>query len=205
MKVCVLGSRHVTDADVVAWAIWESGYHVTELVSGCAPGADSLGIAWALERGTLIKRFPAKWREQGRAAGPIRNKAMARYADAFVVVWDGKSRGTADMLRQIHLQNKPYHLVMLDDWVPCDVRGWRRGLPLAPIIQPEAASPSVLGHQLRGFEAYDRLPGDHLRRRFKKELDPGPARGGGHGTVHEGASDLCPILVDQTRKDAPGR
>jgi hypothetical protein len=31
-------------------------------------------------------------------AGPIRNGEMAKYADALIVFWDGKSRGTKNMI-----------------------------------------------------------------------------------------------------------
>ena len=43
------------------------------------------------------KRFPADWDKHGRAAGPIRNAQMARYADAVALFPGG--RGTASMRR----------------------------------------------------------------------------------------------------------
>ena len=33
-----------------------------------------------------------------RSAGPIRNKQMAEYADTLFAFWDGKSRGTKNMI-----------------------------------------------------------------------------------------------------------
>ena len=68
------------------------------IVSGGASGADALGERYAKDRGLAVKRFPAQWQAYGRAAGPIRNQAMAKYADALVAFWDGKSRGTANMI-----------------------------------------------------------------------------------------------------------
>jgi hypothetical protein len=44
--------------------------------------------------------FPAKWDKYGKAAGPLRNREMAAYADALILVWDGKSRGSANMLAE---------------------------------------------------------------------------------------------------------
>ena len=32
---------------------------------------------------------------------------MAEYADAALVIWDGKSKGSADMLKQMHRLEKP--------------------------------------------------------------------------------------------------
>ena len=40
----------------------------------------------------------AEWIKYGRAAGPRRNKQMAEYADALLAYWDGKSRGTKNMI-----------------------------------------------------------------------------------------------------------
>jgi len=69
-----------------------------EIVSGTAMGADKLGEKYAQERGYKIARFPAKWDEHGRAAGFIRNEEMAKYADALIAFWDGRSKGSEHMI-----------------------------------------------------------------------------------------------------------
>ncbi len=38
------------------------------------------------------------WDIHGKSAGHIRNAEMADYADALIAFWDGKSRGTANMI-----------------------------------------------------------------------------------------------------------
>lgn len=68
------------------------------VISGTARGADRLGERYARERGFLIQKFPADWDRDGNAAGPIRNAKMADNADALIAFWDGKSRGTANMI-----------------------------------------------------------------------------------------------------------
>ena len=74
-----------------------------QIVSGCCRGADALGEQYARKHGIPIKRFPADWLVYGKAAGPIRNRKMAEYAaecdGMLVAFWDGKSRGTASMIR----------------------------------------------------------------------------------------------------------
>lgn len=70
-----------------------------EIISGCARGADTLGERYAAMRGLPCRRFPADWARFGRAAGPLRNAAMAAVADAAVVYWRPGSRGSADMVR----------------------------------------------------------------------------------------------------------
>ena len=69
-----------------------------EIISGGARGADALGERYAKEKGYSIKRFPAEWERYGRSAGPRRNEAMAKYADALLAYWDGESRGTKNMI-----------------------------------------------------------------------------------------------------------
>jgi hypothetical protein len=71
---------------------------ITEVVSGGARGTDREGELWADLNKLPIKRFPANWTKYGHAAGPIRNREMAKYADALVA-FPG-DRGTADMVAQ---------------------------------------------------------------------------------------------------------
>jgi len=69
-----------------------------EIVSGTARGADEMGERFAKEKGYALKQFPADWDTFGKSAGYRRNSQMADYADACVVFWDGKSRGTKHMI-----------------------------------------------------------------------------------------------------------
>lgn len=98
MKTIIAGSRGIEDFDVVAEAVRLSGFAIREVVSGGARGVDRLGELWAARAELPCKVFPADWNKHGRAAGPIRNREMANYADSLVAVWDGKSRGTRDMI-----------------------------------------------------------------------------------------------------------
>ncbi len=70
-----------------------------EIVSGHAKGADLLGEKYAKAKGYGIKLFPADWNTYGLQAGGIRNLKMAEYADYLIAFWDGKSKGTANMIR----------------------------------------------------------------------------------------------------------
>ena len=70
-----------------------------EIVSGLAAGADSLGCLYAHERNLPVKHFPANWNKFGKSAGFKRNLEMASYANAAICFWDGKSKGTQDMIR----------------------------------------------------------------------------------------------------------
>ena len=72
--------------------------NVVVIVSGHAHGADLLGERFAKEFGLSCERHPANWKAFGKAAGLIRNAEMAKYADALIAFWDGKSRGTSHMI-----------------------------------------------------------------------------------------------------------
>lgn len=109
MKVIVAGGRDVTDLLVVSLAIQDSCFQITELVSGGAKGVDDLGELWARTYQVPIRRFPADWNTHGRAAGPIRNKQMAEYADALILIPTG-GPGSRSMLSiwQAIKPSKPY-------------------------------------------------------------------------------------------------
>ena len=102
MKTIIAGGRHhkFSQADRDALDAFHRNHQVTEVVSGGASGADAEGETWAKAHGIPIKRFPADWNTHGRAAGPIRNKQMAEYADAVVLFPGG--RGTASMKSLAH-------------------------------------------------------------------------------------------------------
>jgi len=100
MKVIIAGSRRINDYARVCKAVIDSGFEVTEVVSGRAKGVDTLGEQYAEEHNLPAKLFPADWGQYGRAAGPIRNGQMAEYADALIAIWNGESRGTENMVKQ---------------------------------------------------------------------------------------------------------
>ena len=114
MKVIIAGSRKVEDYKLVAEAMKRCNFKVTEVVSGCATGVDMMGETWARANNLPIKEMPANWYQHGKAAGPIRNREMAEYADAAVIIWDGKSRGTRNMINEMIRKNKPYYIVMTE-------------------------------------------------------------------------------------------
>lgn len=70
----------------------------TELVTGTAKGADQL--VYEFKDQYPIKEFPADWDEHGKKAGPVRNRQMAEYATHLILFWDGKSKGSANMLKE---------------------------------------------------------------------------------------------------------
>jgi len=105
MRTIIAGSRTVNDYALVERAVADSGFILTEVVSGMARGVDTLGERWAAEHGVPVDRKPADWKTYGRRAGYLRNVEMAEYAAAgegpgqLVAIWENGSRGTAHMIR----------------------------------------------------------------------------------------------------------
>lgn len=83
----------------------------SEIVSGEARGADTLGEAWAEEYGVPVKKFPANWNKYGKRAGHVRNELMGNYADELIAFWDGESKGTKDMIDIMIRLKKPVTIV----------------------------------------------------------------------------------------------
>lgn len=101
---------------------------VTEIVSGTAAGIDKSGEFYAEEYNLHCEKFPAPWKEIDHPeavirenqygqydanAGRRRNKQMADYADALLLIWDGKSDGSKNMLETMKKQKKPIYEVIL--------------------------------------------------------------------------------------------
>jgi hypothetical protein len=107
MKVIIAGERDypLTYLDLIK-AIKASGFDITEVVSGHSGNVDLGGEAWAENHKIPVKIFRPDW-IQGRKAGPIRNTKMADYANALILVWTGKGRGSADILTKCKMRNLP--------------------------------------------------------------------------------------------------
>jgi len=98
MKLIIAGGRdYYLTKDEYAW-LDNIGKDVTEVVSGCATGADECGERWARKNRIPIKKFKAEWQRFGKRAGMLRNKDMAFYADALAIFPGGK--GSANMRKE---------------------------------------------------------------------------------------------------------
>lgn len=113
MKVIIAGGRDCNDKSILAEAILNSGFNITEIVSGGATGADALGEAFAKEFMIPLTKFDAQWATHGKAAGPIRNKEMAEYVGklgGLIALWDGNSGGTLDCINKCKDQGVMIHI-----------------------------------------------------------------------------------------------
>lgn len=124
MKLIIAGSRDL-EIDASCGVSLHNLTNITEVVCGMAKGVDLAGKYFAENDWKLdyplcsnnpipVKEFPADWDKHGKAAGHIRNKQMAEYADALLLIWDGTSRGSANMKQQMLKLKKPIYEVVLN-------------------------------------------------------------------------------------------
>lgn len=114
MRLLVCGSRDWT-ANEAVYAVLTGIYkmHCEEtfddwppdrfvIISGAARGADTYAAEWAkMKAGVDLELYPAKWREHGKAAGPIRNQQMLDEGKPNMVLAFSNfplTTGTADMV-----------------------------------------------------------------------------------------------------------
>lgn len=108
MRLIVCGSRDFKDRalcyDHIEHFIRSHANEPIEIVSGHARGADTYAEDYASANRIRCKVFAADWAKYGRPAGPIRNRQMMQYASeengAVLAFWDGKSKGTKNMISQ---------------------------------------------------------------------------------------------------------
>lgn len=129
MKTIIAGTRTIEAYDAVKNAIEESGFDITMVVSGVCRGVDKLGERWAKENTVPVNPFPADWdnithpdaviktnrygKKYDAKAGHRRNKQMAEYADALIVIWDGFSPGTKNMIETAERNGLSIHEVKI--------------------------------------------------------------------------------------------
>lgn len=82
---------------------------ITEVVNGGASGVDECGKFFGYDIAEIpVTTFKADWIKHSKAAGPIRNENMARYAERAILFPGGK--GTKNMFQMA----KKYNLIIID-------------------------------------------------------------------------------------------
>lgn len=114
MKLIIAGSRTLElQPELISGLIDLLKLNPSEIVSGKAKGVDVSGERYAYYELLPMKPFPADWETHGKAAGPIRNKQMADYADVLLLIWDGQSRGSANMKKTMAALGKPVYEIII--------------------------------------------------------------------------------------------
>lgn len=105
-RIAIVGSRAYPRPSVVETFV--AGLPAgAVVVSGGAPGVDSIAEHAARQRGLKVMVFRADWERLGRKAGPLRNAEIVARADRVAAFWDGRSRGTLNTIVQAVRAGKP--------------------------------------------------------------------------------------------------
>lgn len=104
IKLAIVGSRHYNNYAEFKQVVNKFvGNTIGEIVSGGAPGADTLAEYYAQEYGIKITVYKAEWNVYGRSAGPIRNAKIVKHCDevlAFVAPTSTGTKHTINLARQ---------------------------------------------------------------------------------------------------------
>ena len=112
MKIIIAGSRFGITYEKFMAGILNSGFSITEIVEGEAPGVDQMAKDYARVSGIPFTPFFADWNNPklGKGAGHIRNKQMGDYADALIAFPVGRSPGTWNMITYMKKLGKPVYV-----------------------------------------------------------------------------------------------
>lgn len=109
MKLLIAGSRSIKDFDLSPHISDE----VDTIISGGAEGVDSLAELYA-DKNRLSKFIVRPCYElYGRAAPVKRNEQMVDMADAVLIIWDGRSKGTLHTVKYAQKASKPLTLITI--------------------------------------------------------------------------------------------
>jgi hypothetical protein len=115
--VLMCGDREWDDERIIKLIVRgiAAGLAANVVIEGGARGADTMAGNEADLQGVNHERFPAKWDEHGKAAGPIRNQQMLTEGkpDIVFAFHDNiaASKGTADMVRRAVKAGLPTYVV----------------------------------------------------------------------------------------------
>jgi len=118
MKLIIAGSRHIeASTDLIEEAILHFGIdelNIEEIVSGGAEGVDAGGELYADMIGEKKKKFLPDYDTFDKKQAPLeRNTEMAEYADALLLIWDGQSHGSRNVLTKMVDKGKPVYEMLL--------------------------------------------------------------------------------------------
>jgi hypothetical protein len=113
-KVLVTGDRTWSAKHIIMQVLQEMKPKI--LIQGGAKGADLLASECAKQLRITVINYIADWSQYGRAAGPLRNRAMIdeNKPELVLAFHDNleKSKGTRNMIMLANNRGTPVHLYM---------------------------------------------------------------------------------------------
>jgi hypothetical protein len=107
LKLIIAGGRHLHGKkvqEIIDFFLQDVIDKIDCIISGKAKGVDHEGELWAEKHNITVKPFPADWTQYGLSAGPKRNTQMAKEGTHLLLIWNGRSSGSANMLENAEFQ-----------------------------------------------------------------------------------------------------
>lgn len=114
MRIIVCGSRDATEFGPLERELNRviTTFPSTIVHGACPTGADAFACEYAKRGDHNDEPHPADWQKHAKSAGPIRNREMAAAgADLCIALWDGRSKGTLDMITRATKAGIPVRIV----------------------------------------------------------------------------------------------
>lgn len=108
--ILVCGGRNFKDVDLVFKTLDRVLVKYPEMIiltGSCESGADKFAEDWAKKNEIPYIGVPARWKEYGNTAGPIRNKLMRdKWKPNACIAFSGGSgtKGMVDLMREIDIE-----------------------------------------------------------------------------------------------------
>lgn len=96
MRYAIIGSRTFCDYEKLKEVL--DKHYISQIVSGGAKGADTLGARYANEKNIPLIEFIPNWNKYGKRAGMMRNKDIINTSDVVIAFWDNISPGTKNSI-----------------------------------------------------------------------------------------------------------
>lgn len=110
MKLLIAGSRSIQEFDLSPYIPDDTDL----IITGGAEGIDSIAEQYADQHKLSKLVLRPQYHLFKRNAPLIRNRKMVDIADAVLIVWDGKSKGTQYTIAYTEKMNIPLVLVKTD-------------------------------------------------------------------------------------------
>lgn len=121
-KVVVTGSRDWDDYEAIKVVLdsYHRQHRISQIIHGACRGADLLAERWAKENEIMYLGIPAKWKEEGKRAGPRRNVLMTHLGDVTIGFPHANSTGTYHAMKKSYEQDKPTYMYWQGKVIPYD-------------------------------------------------------------------------------------
>lgn len=112
LKVAVVGSRNCSD-ETYDLILKELPSNCSEIISGGAIGVDTLAKKAAESLSLKYICYEPDYKKYGKVAPILRNDEIADNSNLVLAFWDGKSKGTQNIILHCIKNNIPFKIIML--------------------------------------------------------------------------------------------